>query len=62
MEHVGAQGGRVLRGRSMPYGASSPYGAFAQHVKQVAKVYDSDELDEARTKLSASLVDSEGPS
>ena len=56
MEHVGAQGGRVLRGRSMPYGASSPYGAFAQHVKQVAKVYDSDELAEARTKLSAAIT------
>jgi predicted ATPase len=40
----------------MPYGASSPYGAFAQHVKQVAKVYDSDELDEARTKLSAAMT------
>jgi class 3 adenylate cyclase len=56
MEHAGSQGGRVLRGRSMPYGASSPYGAFAQHVKQVAKVYDSDELDEARTKLSAAMT------
>jgi class 3 adenylate cyclase len=51
MEHAGTQGGRVLRGRSMPYGATSPYGAFAQHVKQVAKVYDSDGLDEAHEKL-----------
>ena len=44
MEHVGSQDARVLRGRSMPYGSSSPYGAFAQHVKQIARVYDSDEL------------------
>jgi len=61
MEHVGAQDSRVLRGRSMPYGASSPYGAFAQHVKQVAKVYDSDELAEARSKLSAAATELVGP-
>ena len=52
MEHVGEQDGRVLRGRSMPYGTSTPYGAFAQHVKQVAKVYDSDGLDEAQRESS----------
>ena len=57
MEHVGRQDGRVLRGRSMPYGSSSPYSAFAQLVKQVAKVYDSDELPEARLKLSASMAE-----
>jgi class 3 adenylate cyclase len=56
MELVGSQDGRVLRGRSMPYGTSSPYGAFAQHVKQVAKVYDSDEIAEARAKLSAAVA------
>jgi class 3 adenylate cyclase len=55
MEHVGSGGGRVLRGRSMPYGTSSPYSAFAQHVKQVARAYDSDELPEARTKLAAAV-------
>jgi class 3 adenylate cyclase len=57
MEHVGAQDARVLRGRSTPYGVTSPYGAFAQHVKQVAKVYDSDELPDARAKLSAAVED-----
>jgi class 3 adenylate cyclase len=57
MEHVGAQDARVLRGRSTPYGVSSPYGAFAQHVKQFAKVYDSDELPDARAKLSAAVED-----
>jgi class 3 adenylate cyclase len=55
MEHVGSRGGRVLRGRSMPYGTLSPYSAFAQHVKQVARAYDSDELPEARTKLAAAV-------
>ncbi len=57
MEYVGAQDCRVLRGRSTPYGASSPYGAFAQHVKQIAKVYDSDELSAARSKLSTAVAD-----
>jgi class 3 adenylate cyclase len=57
MEHVGAQDARVLRGRSTPYGSSSPYGAFAQLVKQVAKVYDSDGLPDARRKLSAALAE-----
>ena len=57
MEHVGSQDARVLRGRSMPYGSSSPYGPFAQHVKQVARVYDSDELPEARAKLDAAVTE-----
>jgi class 3 adenylate cyclase len=55
MAHVGAQDGRVLRGRSMPYGTSSPYGAFAQHIKQVASVYDNDEAVEGHAKLSAAV-------
>jgi len=57
MEHVGSQDARVLRGRSMPYGSSSPYGPFAQHVKQIARVYDSDELPEARAKLDATVAE-----
>ena len=50
-EHVGSSGGRVLRGRSIPYGASGPYSAFSQHVKQIASVFDSDELGDAQAKL-----------
>ena len=61
MEHVGSQDARVLRGRSMPYGSSSPYGAFAQHVKQIARVYDSDGLPEARAKLDAAVAEIVGP-
>jgi class 3 adenylate cyclase len=57
MEHVGGLDARVLRGRSTPYGASSPYGAFAQLVKQVAHAYDSDDLDAARAKLQAAVAD-----
>jgi class 3 adenylate cyclase len=61
MEHVGTQDGRVLRGRSMPYGTSSPYSAFAQHVKQVARAYDSDDLSEARAKLRGAVAELVGP-
>jgi predicted ATPase len=56
-EYVGSQDVRVLRGRSMPYGSSSPYGAFAQHVKQIARAYDSDELPEARAKLEVAVAE-----
>jgi predicted ATPase len=56
-QHVAASGGRVIRGRSTPYGASSPYGAFAQHVKQVASIFDSDALPDARIKLHAAVTD-----
>ncbi|MGH3077947.1 MAG: ATP-binding protein [Gaiellaceae bacterium] len=55
--HVSSLGGRALRGRSTPYGSSMPYSAFGHHVKQIAAVFDSDALDEAREKLRATLVD-----
>jgi class 3 adenylate cyclase len=61
MEHAGAGVGRVLRGRASPYGATSPYSAFAQHVKQVARVYDSDEPPEARAKLASAVAELVGP-
>jgi predicted ATPase len=48
---VGGQGGRVIRGRSTPYGESSPYSAFAQQVKQIAAIFDSDDTSEAHAKL-----------
>jgi class 3 adenylate cyclase len=54
---VAARGGRVIRGRSTPYGASSPYSAFAQHVKQVAGVFDSDQLPDAQAKLRWAIED-----
>ena len=50
-ELVTALDGRVLRGRSAPYGASTPYAAFAAHVKQLASIFDSDEADDAARKL-----------
>ena len=48
---VTSQGGRALRGRSLPYGDSSAYGAFAQHVKQVAGIFDNDDAAVALEKL-----------
>ena len=56
-EDVSTRAGRVLRGRSTPYGSSSPYSAFAQEVKQVARIFDSDDPDEAQAKLGAALAD-----
>ena len=60
-EFVAAQGGRVVRGRSTPYGASSPYGAFGQQVKQVAAIFDSDDPGEASAKLTAGVAQFAGP-
>jgi predicted ATPase/class 3 adenylate cyclase len=54
---VSSLGGRALRGRSTPYGSSMPYSAFGHHVKQIAGVFDSDGLDDAREKLRTTLVD-----
>ena len=55
------QGARVVRGRSTPYGASTPYSAFAQLVKQTAVIFDSDDPAEARGKLAASIAELAGP-
>jgi class 3 adenylate cyclase len=56
VEHVAAGDGRVLRGRSAPYGARSSYGAFGQHVKRLARIFDNDDVDEARAKLDATVA------
>jgi class 3 adenylate cyclase len=48
---VSARGGHALRGRCLPYGDSSAYGAFAQQVKQAAGIFDNDEPAVALEKL-----------
>ena len=58
---VADQGARAMRGRSTPYGASTPYSAFAQLVKQTATIFDSDEPEDARAKLVASVAGLAGP-
>jgi class 3 adenylate cyclase len=48
---VAADGGRVIRGRSLPYGGVTPYGSFAAQVKQVAGMFDTDPAETATAKL-----------
>ncbi|HUF01409.1 MAG TPA: AAA family ATPase, partial [Gaiellaceae bacterium] len=58
---VADRGGRVIRGRATPYGASSPYSAFGQQVKQIASIFDSDDPVEAQAKLRAGVAELAGP-
>jgi class 3 adenylate cyclase len=58
---VADQGARVIRGRSTPYGASSPYSAFGHQVKQIAGIFDSDDDVEAEAKLSTAIASIAGP-
>jgi len=53
-EMVGAEGGRILRGRCLPYDEQTGYQAFAQIVRQVAGIFDSDAPAAARAKLEQS--------
>jgi class 3 adenylate cyclase len=64
-ERVTASGGLAIRGRSTGYGDTGPYSAFAQHVAQVAGIFDSDTPAEAIAKLhakAASLAVADDPS
>jgi class 3 adenylate cyclase len=55
-ERVAARGGRVIRGRCLPYRERSAYGAFAMQMKELAGIFDSDDVDVATGKL-RSLVE-----
>jgi len=50
-QHISARGGRVVRGRCLPYRERSAYGPFAMQVKDLAGIYDSDDLEVATGKL-----------
>ena len=50
-ERISARGGRVVRGRCLPYRERSAYGPFAMQVKELAGIYDSDDLGVATGKL-----------
>jgi len=52
-----AQGARVITGRSLPYGEVLPYGAFAAQVKQVARIFDTDEVGGASEKLNTAVAE-----
>ncbi len=58
---VAGQRAAVIRGRSTPYGASTPYSAFGQQVKQTARIFDSDDATEARGKLVEAIAALAGP-
>ena len=58
---IADEGGRAMRGRATPYGASSPYSAFAQLVKQTTMIFDNDQADDARAKLVAGMAELAGP-
>jgi class 3 adenylate cyclase/tetratricopeptide (TPR) repeat protein len=53
---VEASGGRVVRGRSLPYGESTAYRAFSQQVKDVAGIFETDTPGDARSKVAASVA------
>ncbi len=55
------RGARVVRGRSLPYGENSAYGAFAQQVKQVAAIFDTDAAPAAAEKLERAVTALLGP-
>ena len=50
------EGVRVLRGRSLPYGAATLYGPFAQQAKVFAGIFASDDLASGRDKLRAAVA------
>jgi class 3 adenylate cyclase len=50
-QRVSSGGGRVVRGRCLPYRERSAYGAFAMQVKELAGIFDSDDVDVATAKL-----------
>jgi class 3 adenylate cyclase/tetratricopeptide (TPR) repeat protein len=54
---VEASGGRVLRGRSLPYGQTSGYGAFAQQMSQLAGIFETDPAPLAREKLDRAVAE-----
>jgi class 3 adenylate cyclase len=56
-ELVEGMGGRVLLGRSTPYGASTPYAASSGHLKQVTGIFDSDSSADATAKLETTVAD-----
>src|SRR5205809_374221 len=48
--------GRVLRGRSLPYGQTSGYGAFAQQLSHLAGIFETVPVPLARQKLDRAVT------
>jgi class 3 adenylate cyclase len=53
--HIEGEGGRVLRGRSLPYGERAAYGAFAQIIREACGIFASDTPAAAQAKLASRL-------
>src|SRR5919198_3537353 len=51
------QGGRLYKGRSLPYGETTGYDAFSQLVQQAAGILESDPVPLARAKLNRLVRD-----
>jgi class 3 adenylate cyclase len=47
--------GRVVWGRSLPYGEMTPYGSFAAQIKQLVGMFDTDETEVACAKLERAI-------
>ena len=62
---IASEGGaRVIRGRSLPYGELTPYGAFGAQLKQFASMFDSNTPEAEAAKLEravAELLDGDAP-
>ncbi|MGH2554519.1 MAG: AAA family ATPase, partial [Actinomycetota bacterium] len=52
---IGDRGGRVVRGRCLPYETRAVYGAFSQQVKLIAGVFEQDPPETAREKLARAV-------
>jgi len=57
LEQVELDGGRALRGRSIPYAESTGFEAFGQQVKELAGVLESDPASRAREKLEHAVAE-----
>ena len=53
--YLETQGGRAVHGRSLPYGERTGYGAFAQQVKHVCGIFETDPAPTARDKLDSAV-------
>ena len=49
--------GRFMRGRSLPYGENTAYGAFAQIIKKSADIFETDSVECGRAKLARRVAE-----
>jgi class 3 adenylate cyclase len=61
MTLVSDAGGRAVRGRSLPYRDSGPYGAFAAQVKQLVGIFENDPPAVSAEKLGRAVAALVGP-